>query len=175
MSVCQVVRSSRLALSQDWSEEQFNVSEFKQVKIATHESSMNYQETSCDRLLFHDLVFRSFFFFAENQLVQVRDSGELFRCCSLFRSYSRANIFISRESDVTIIFRQIFRGSKKFISGFCSAASRTTSTSTTSSSQKESHWKAESLESRRHQSLRSTGSTLSKKVSSRSMRTPLTQ
>ena len=30
------------------------MSEFKQFKIATHESSMDYQETSCERMLFHD-------------------------------------------------------------------------------------------------------------------------
>ena len=48
---------------------------------------------------------------------QAGNSGEEFRCCSFFRSHSRASSFISRGSDITIIFRQTFRVSDKFNSG----------------------------------------------------------
>ena len=66
---------------------------------------------------------------------QVWDSGEGFRCCSLFRSSPRDNGLTSRGSEVTTIFRQTFRVS----SVFCS---RTTSTST---SQKKNRWKANTI------------------------------
>ena len=60
-------------------EGQFNVSEFKQFKIATHESSVSYQETSCDRRLFQDLV-QKFLLQLDNQVkveTQEKDSNDV--------------------------------------------------------------------------------------------------
>ena len=111
-------------------ENQFNVDEeFKKFRVATHESSANYQDSSHDPMLFKDIV--------QQLLLQQKnnvkhESAESDSGGSFFRSYSRINGFMSRGSDFSI-------SSKTF--RINSSASRTTATSATSTNQKTSHWK----------------------------------
>ena len=109
-------------------EEQFNVSEFKQFKIATHELCVGDQETSYERMIVQDLI-QKFLLLQKNQgKFETPEDSDVVHC----QAFVQRRLHQPRERHHNH-FRQTFRASEKFSSVSAQsppAASRTTSTST---------------------------------------------